>query len=106
MRKVVKVHPEYLDLEPRGSIKTADLVYNDIDSVLIRILIDAGYLSQTGWEGVTPVYFVEVKTTAGTCETPLYMSKGQYRQVSSLAPFIFCVICTEISQNSDAINET
>lgn len=106
MRKVVNVHPEYLDLEPWSRFETADLVYEDIDSVLTRILIDAGYISQTGWERATPTYFIEVKTTAGTCETPFYMSKGQYRRVSLLDPFMFSVMRTEIRQNPDAINET
>lgn len=87
-------------------IETADLVYNDKDLVLTRILINARYLSQTGWEGATPVYLIKVKTTAGTCEAPFYISKGQCRRMSVLAPFVICVMCTEISQDPDAINET
>jgi len=73
--------------------------------VLTKILINAGYLSQIDWEGATPTYFIEVKTTAGTCGTPFYMSRSQYVRVSLLVPFIFCVMYTEISRNPDAVNE-
>lgn len=106
MRKEVNVHPEYRDLEPWCGVETADLVYKDTYSVLTRILIDAGYLLQIGWETATPTYFIEVKSTAGACETPFYMSKGQYRRVSSLVLSCFCVMCTENCRNPDAINET
>ena len=93
MRKEVNVHPQYLDLEPWSGVETADLVYKDAYSVLTRRLVDSGYLPQTGWEAATPTYFIEVKTTTGACETPFYMSKGQYRRVSSLVPFSCFVSC-------------
>ena len=103
---MVNVHSEYRDLAPWSGPETADLVYEDIDSVLTKILIDAGYLSQRGWEGATPTYFIEVKTTAGTCETPFYMSNSQYIRVSLFVPFIYRIMYTEISRNPDAVNET
>ncbi|KAL2217726.1 hypothetical protein M432DRAFT_591938 [Thermoascus aurantiacus ATCC 26904] len=44
IRKVVQIHHDYRDLEPWNGAKTADITYQDSDSVFTNLLIDNGYL--------------------------------------------------------------
>jgi hypothetical protein len=64
--------------------ETSDIVYTDNEGVLTDLLIDEGHLPRAVWAGKKPKYFIEVKTTTGTFDTPLFMSKAQYRIVSLL----------------------
>ncbi|KFY91247.1 hypothetical protein V500_04776 [Pseudogymnoascus sp. VKM F-4518 (FW-2643)] len=81
IRKYVNVHPAYSDLMSWDEPKTSDIVYSDISSVLTGLLIDKGYLNRDVWGGAEPKYFIEVKTTVSSYDTPFYMSKAQYARM-------------------------
>lgn len=78
---LVNAHQEYVDISPWTGRETADIVYNDTTGVLTRVLIDLGYLDRDGWDGVTPEYYIEVKTTTGPSKVPFFISENQYRLV-------------------------
>lgn len=82
MRKYVIAHPKYADMEEWRGSETSDITYSDVQSTLTKLLMEKGYLARENWEGKLPEYFIEVKTTTGSCETPFYMSKAQYQRVS------------------------
>jgi hypothetical protein len=82
MRKYVRLHPEYTDMDEWRGWETSDITYSDSQSKLTTELIEKGYLARNAWEGKLPNYFIEVKTTTGPCETPFYISKAQYQRVS------------------------
>ncbi|KAI1377806.1 hypothetical protein F4677DRAFT_458573 [Hypoxylon crocopeplum] len=81
VRRYVSVHHEYSDMEPWNRWETSDITYSDYQGVLTDLLIDKGYLPRDVWEGRRPEYFIEVKTTTSSCNTPFYVSKGQYRRM-------------------------
>ncbi|KAI1859883.1 uncharacterized protein JN550_011802 [Neoarthrinium moseri] len=81
IRKYVGKHPEYADMNPWNGRETADIVYKDASGVLTSTLIDHGYLDEDRWAERRPEYLIEVKTTTGPCETPFFMSKGQYKRM-------------------------
>ena len=83
IRHYVTVHQDYTFLQPWRQSETADIVYHDVESKLTGILVDKGYVDEW-WLGATPKYFIEVKTTTGSCSTPFYMSWRQYQLVSRL----------------------
>ncbi|KAI0424953.1 hypothetical protein F5Y09DRAFT_118782 [Xylaria sp. FL1042] len=83
IRKHVTVHPEYADMEDWRGSETSDITYSDVQGVLTDELIEKGYLAQDLWGGKRPNYFIEVKSTTSSCETPFYMSKGQYRRMQN-----------------------
>lgn len=84
IREYVTVHTEYADMEPWRGQETSDIVYVDYGAVLTDLLIGKGYLAREIWAEKTPKYFIEVKTTTMSCDTPFYMSKAQYQRVSLL----------------------
>jgi hypothetical protein len=83
MRNYVISHPKYADMEEWHEPETSDIVYDDIQSTLTGELIKKGYLARDSWEGETPQYYIEVKTTRHYCDTPFYMSRAQYERVSA-----------------------
>ncbi|KAI3332562.1 hypothetical protein F4824DRAFT_475026 [Ustulina deusta] len=88
MRKYVIIHPEYTDMDEWRGRETSDITYCDVQSKLTTELIEKGYLARNTWEGKHPNYFIEVKTTTGSCETPFYISKAQYQRVSVNKPLL------------------
>ncbi len=88
MRKYVIIHPEYTDMDEWRGRETSDITYCDVQSKLTAELIEKGYLARNTWEGKHPNYFIEVKTTTGSCETPFYISKAQYQRVSVNKPLL------------------
>lgn len=76
------MHPAYSNLDSWDKPETSDIVYSDISGVLTGLLIDRGYLSHDVWEGAKPKYFIEVKATFSSYDTPFHMSKAQYEIVS------------------------
>ena len=68
---------------PWNKTETADIIYDDTMGEFTRILIDRGYLGADEWRDARPRYYLEVKSTAGPCGTPFYMSRSQYQLVSS-----------------------
>ncbi|KAI1327062.1 hypothetical protein F5Y16DRAFT_421235 [Xylariaceae sp. FL0255] len=81
IRKYVTVHPEYTDMEDWRGRETSDITYWDVQGALTKELIEKRYLAQNIWEGKRPNYFIEVKTTTGSCDTPFYMRKAQYQRM-------------------------
>ncbi|KAI0200443.1 hypothetical protein F4808DRAFT_470402 [Astrocystis sublimbata] len=81
IRKYVIVHPEYADMETWRGRETSDITYLDVQGTLTDELINKGYLARDLWEGKRPSYFIEVKTTTSSCDTPFYMSKAQYQHM-------------------------
>lgn len=82
IRKYAQAHPEYADLTPWGGTETSDIVYDDVSGVFTTLLIEKGYLSGTNWEGKTPKYYIEVKSTTDQCSTPFFISDSQLDRVS------------------------
>jgi hypothetical protein len=81
IRDLVRVHPDYSQISRwPGQWETADLIYDDFSGGFTKVLIECGYLDGS-WEGCTPNYLLEVKTTTGQCETPFFMSQAQYERV-------------------------
>jgi hypothetical protein len=81
IRSYVAAHPEYSDMAAWAGRETADITYSDVEGAFTRLLIDKGYLGAETWAGARPHYFIEVKTTTGSCSTPFFMSRWQYRRV-------------------------
>ncbi|KJK63796.1 hypothetical protein P875_00064712 [Aspergillus parasiticus SU-1] len=85
IRKYVRLHEDYTDLEPWGGRETADLVYTDSEGTLTSFLVAKDYLSSDRWAGKCPRFYLEVKSTTSTCETPFYMSKYQYERMQTFS---------------------
>ncbi|KAI1262212.1 hypothetical protein F5Y18DRAFT_398949 [Xylariaceae sp. FL1019] len=83
IRRYVTLHAEYADMEPWQGRETSDITYSDVQGVLTEELINKGYLARNLWEGKRPSYYIEVKATTSSCETPFYVSKAQYQRVSA-----------------------
>ncbi|GAB1196804.1 hypothetical protein APSETT444_006081 [Aspergillus pseudonomiae] len=80
IRQYIQLHEDYIDLQPWCGRETADLVYTDSEGILTSFLIAKGYLSSKMWAGKSPRFYLEVKSTTSSCETPFYMSKYQYER--------------------------
>ncbi|KOC14318.1 hypothetical protein AFLA70_555g000420 [Aspergillus flavus AF70] len=85
IRKYVRLHEDYTDLEPWGGRETADLVYTDSEGTLTSFLVAKDYLSSERWAGKRPRFYLEVKSTTSTCETPFFMSKYQYERMQTFS---------------------
>ncbi|KAB8212048.1 hypothetical protein BDV34DRAFT_219262 [Aspergillus parasiticus] len=85
IRKYVRLHEDYTDLEAWGGRETTDLAYNDSEGVLTSFLIAKNYLSSGRWAGKRPHYYLEVKSTTSTYETPFYISKYQYKRMQTFS---------------------
>ncbi|KAF7179749.1 hypothetical protein CNMCM7691_008799 [Aspergillus felis] len=83
IRHYVNLHEDYADLEPWNGRETADITYSDREGILTSLLIDKGYLDAT-WTRARPHYFLEVKTTTSSWDTPFYMSKYQYERMRAM----------------------
>ncbi|KAK4034238.1 hypothetical protein C8A01DRAFT_18936 [Parachaetomium inaequale] len=81
IRGYAAAHPNYSDLVAWVGRETADITYSDFDGAFTRLLIDKGYLASETWADARPHYLIEVKTTTGSCSTPFFMSKYQYRRM-------------------------
>lgn len=82
---------EYAGLPPYHYREATDITFPDSDGHLSRLLLSwspetivPGWLVIAAMPGsmVRPTFWLEVKTTAGVCETPFYVSSAQYRLVS------------------------
>lgn len=81
IRKYARLHDEYSDMQPWQGRETADFTYTDTGGGFTSLLIEKGYLSPDAWTGKRPQYFIEVKSTTASWDTPFYMSKHQYKRV-------------------------
>lgn len=84
IRDRVALHEHYQDITTYPGHETADIVYNDQRSALTGLLIERGYLRSTLWSGRSPKYYIEVKTTTGSQDTPFYCSQNQYEMMESM----------------------
>lgn len=63
----VKMHPDYASMTRwGGGVETSDLQYEDLSGIFTNLLIEKGYLASERWQGRTPKYFIEVKTTSSS----------------------------------------
>lgn len=70
-------------MSPWTGRETSDIVYHDTQGVLTELLILNRYLDRGRWDGRTPQYFIEVKTTTSSYDTPFFMSDSQYARVGA-----------------------
>jgi hypothetical protein len=82
IRKEVRIHGKYSDMEPWNGAETADLTYHDTEGNFTRLLIGNGYLPSATWQQARPKYYLEVKTTTKECNTRFFVSGSQYQRVS------------------------
>lgn len=80
IRRHVKVHEDYSDMDAWNGAETADITYQDNNGVFTRLLVENGYLDNV-WIGARPKYYLEVKTTTKECGTRFFVSKSQYQRV-------------------------
>jgi hypothetical protein len=82
IRTEVVIHPRYSTMGAwPGRRETADITYDDTDSVFTSLLIEKGYLVDQVWRGARPKYFIEVKTTIGEFDNRLFLNNGQFTRV-------------------------
>ncbi|KAL4958989.1 uncharacterized protein BDV14DRAFT_22393 [Aspergillus stella-maris] len=84
IRRLVNVHPDYRDLEPWDGRETADITYSDTEGVLTSLLMEKGYLDNR-YAGGIPRYYIEVKSTTSSWDTPFYMSNAQYERMKHMS---------------------
>ncbi|KAI1353752.1 hypothetical protein F5Y01DRAFT_50390 [Xylaria sp. FL0043] len=83
IRKFATAHPFYADMEPWSGRETADIVYPDQTGAFTELLLDRGYLEGDAhaWEGKTPTYLIEVKTTTLSANAPFFVSRRQFQRM-------------------------
>ncbi|KAL1863985.1 hypothetical protein Daus18300_007950 [Diaporthe australafricana] len=81
IRRYVTGHRNYQDMQPWFGRETSDITYSDREGVLTDFFVEKGYLERDLWADERPEYFIEVKTTNMSCETPFFMSNSQYRRM-------------------------
>jgi hypothetical protein len=84
MRHRVSMLEQYANITRWGAEETTDIVYQDRDSTFTRMLIDKGYLERSKWQGLSPTYGIEVKTTIHSLEEPFYCSQKQVDLMESM----------------------
>ncbi|KAL5044287.1 hypothetical protein BDW71DRAFT_199144 [Aspergillus fruticulosus] len=84
IRRLVNVHPDYRDLETWDGRETADITYSDTEGVLTTLLMEKGYLD-VRYAGGRPRYYIEVKSTTSSWDTPFYMSNAQYERMKHMS---------------------
>ena len=72
-------HEKYLNLEEWQG-QDVDMVYDDKEGVLTKILMKDGHLSDI-WYGARPKYWLEVKTTTRKCGARFYLTDPEYKRV-------------------------
>ncbi len=98
IRKFIKIHPDFFNLDPWIGTETSDITYEDNQGTLTKFFIDKGYLNLDDWRDKKPKYYIEVKTTTGPCSTRLFMSKGQYRMVMKRPKFYIIYAAKELTR--------
>lgn len=75
------MHSHYRTLKPWDGTEKADIVFEDIQGELTKLLIDRGFLDPAIWREARPKYLIEVKTTTLRSNTRFFMSKAQFDRV-------------------------
>jgi hypothetical protein len=79
IRSTVRDHGDYAGIEDYPiSKETADIIFDDCDGKFTALMIDGGYLPSELWQGRSPTYWIEVKTTTSRCETPFIVGPDQF----------------------------
>ncbi|KAK3370917.1 hypothetical protein B0T24DRAFT_509785, partial [Lasiosphaeria ovina] len=81
IRKHAAVHPDHESMPRWRDREKADLDYQDSDGTFTDLLIYKGYLASETWQGRTPKYYFEVKSTPLLYNAPFFMSSAQYDKV-------------------------
>ena len=82
IRTLANAHQDYESMASwPGRCETSDLEYEDADGVFTDLLVEEGYLPSEQWQGKTPKYHFEVKSTPQELEAPFFMSGPQYGKV-------------------------
>ncbi|KAK0706087.1 hypothetical protein B0T26DRAFT_755619 [Lasiosphaeria miniovina] len=85
IRKHAAVHPDHQSMPHWRGREKADFEYQDVDGAFTDLLIYKGYLASATWQGRTPKYHFEVKSTPLLCNAPFFMSSAQYNKMKKLA---------------------
>lgn len=81
IKGLVKVHPDYESMKLwNGFEELADLEYHDTTGVFTKFMTEKGHLPRAQWEGKTPTYYFEVKSTPRACDAEFYMGGAQYQK--------------------------
>jgi hypothetical protein len=83
VRKHVRVHHDYANLASWDKNETSDITYMDSAGHLTDKLIEKGYLARNTWQGKTPMYYIEVKSTVLANDARFYMKQSQCNRVCS-----------------------
>src|SRR3569833_781709 len=82
IRKYVDVHPEYSGMLPWTGRETSDITYDDRTSVLTNTHNNKEKHTQPDKRQRRNLkYYIEVKSTFGSCDTPFFMSDNQNHKV-------------------------
>lgn len=84
IRKEVKAHDKYRDLEPWNGSETTDITYDDVSSEFTNLLNEYGYFDKSTIVS-QPECYIEVKTTTGNWDEPFFVSRRQYDRVSCIS---------------------
>lgn len=81
IRHEVSCCTKYNQLSAWRGVETSDIVYDDVEGILIGVLIERGYVpSEHGQRRLK--FYIEVKATPSDANEPFYVSSGQYTRVS------------------------
>ncbi|KAI1099079.1 hypothetical protein F4804DRAFT_345801 [Jackrogersella minutella] len=84
IRRYATVLTEYANMPTWRGREISDLQYKDDDGTLTEALMEKGHLEDR-WRNSQPKYYIEVKTTPGSWDTPFYMSHAQWQKMQALS---------------------
>lgn len=88
IRHLVSPHHLYTGITQWTGVETTDIVYNDKDSQLTKLLVQSGHLTHL-WQGRTPTFYIEVKTTMGDVSNPFFCSQNQFERMERTEMSVF-----------------
>jgi hypothetical protein len=110
IRGELALHEHYTDMANWRGRETADIVYKDCDGSLTRWLrqnCTGGFPEQIADDhhfAAYPIeYYLEVKSTTGTCSSRFFLSSGQYKRV--FHTFLFLTRMSPLMKSLDASND-
>ena len=84
IRHFVRQHDDYRDMANWTDSETSDIVYDDRDNKFTTLLIASGHLNSQHWASGRPKYFIEVKTTTSSLDTPFFVSHNQFQDMEGM----------------------
>ncbi|KAE9964487.1 hypothetical protein EG328_010419 [Venturia inaequalis] len=76
IRHRAALHQDYQWISHWPGKETADIIYTDHQQVLTKMLVQKNYLDPE-WATLYPTYYIEVKSTTGSCDTRFFCSQEQ-----------------------------